>query len=70
MVSIFARTRSGTALLFLNCTGLAKSVHPRDEQSVPEGPGWESIATNDTENVTFWDTMSRSGGLPFSTSFC
>ena len=28
MVSVFARTRSGTALLFLKCTGLAKSIHP------------------------------------------
>ena len=60
MVSVFARTRSGTALLFLNCTGLAKSVHPRDEQSVPEGPGWESIATNVTKIVTFRDSLSRS----------
>jgi hypothetical protein len=60
MVSVFARTRSGTALLFLNCTGLAKSVHPRDGQSVPEGPGWESIAANVTEIVTFWDSISTS----------
>jgi hypothetical protein len=28
MVSVFAQTRSGTALLFLNFTELAKSIHP------------------------------------------
>ncbi len=42
---------------------------PRDEQSIPEGPRWESIATYDTENVTFRDTMSRSGANhPFAKS--
>jgi hypothetical protein len=32
---------------------------PRDGQSIQEGPGLESIATNVTENVTFRENVSR-----------
>jgi hypothetical protein len=45
---------------FSSAPGQISLPIPRDEQSIPEGPGWESIATNDTENVTFRDNVSRS----------
>src|ERR1700678_1128678 len=45
---------------FSSAPGQISLSIPRGEQSIPEGPGWESIATNDTENVTFRNNVSRS----------
>jgi hypothetical protein len=65
MVSVLPEHDQEPRCCFSNAPGQLSLFIPRNEQSVPEGPGWESIATNDTENVTFRDTMSRSGANHF-----
>ena len=60
MVSVFARTRSGTALLFLKCTGSAKSIHPAGWTKYSRRTRMGKHREQRTENVTFRDNMSRS----------
>jgi hypothetical protein len=50
IVSVFARTGSGTALLFLKCTGLDRSIHPS---------GWRKYSGTSPDGIASRPTVLR-----------